>query len=448
MRDAMKAGMTVCALLLLSSAVTYGQAKSTGSSAATPTAITSSNVGFTLPSVDGTIHYALTASEIVQYGYFGSGRATASTALSGNASYSSTSVDLPFNLLYAGGVLISESSGVNTTTYQNLAVSQGLIAKRWVLGITDSLSYLPQSPTTGLSGIQGVGDIGGYPVQGPSAGPAGGVLSYYGSRVSNGLSGSVERLLTGKTSISGSGSWSVLHFLHGNDGYNSSQVSGQAGLNHRLDARDSMSVNGIYSIYNFGANLGGVSFTTRGVNGVYSRVLSRSLTMNLSAGPQWISSSNSALIPSSLNVAANAGLSYVYKLTTASLGYSRGVNAGSGVQVGGLSDTVSGSLGHSYGREWQASASGAYSHTTGLVKGTLTPPPGAVYPLGGDFTTVYGAVQVSHRLSRSLSMYASAGVQHQSHDAGFIGNNAFTGTSQTFGIGITFAPRSTRLGQF
>ena len=99
--------------------------------------------------------------------------------------------------------MLAESGQQNTTSYQNLAVSQKLITGKWVLGLSDSVSFLPQSPTVGLSGIAGVGDIGAGPIDGPGSGPAGGILTYSGSRLSNHLSGSMERLLTGKTSISG-----------------------------------------------------------------------------------------------------------------------------------------------------------------------------------------------------------------------------------------------------
>ena len=396
MRGTMKVGISVGALILMSGVAAYGQATPAATASTTPAASSASTSGFTLPSVDGTLHYALNASELVQYGYYGAGNATASTALSGDASYSSLSVNAPFNMLLAGGVLIAESSRAKTSPYLNLAVSQSLIAKRWVFGITDSVSYLPQSPTTGISGIQGVGDIGSYPIGGPAGGPAGGVLSYYGSRVSNGVSGSAERLLTGKTSLSASGSWSILHFLDENNGFDTSQVSAQAGLNHRLDARDSLSVNGVYSLYTYGPSLGGISFTTRGVNGVYTRVVNRSLSVEVSAGPQWVSGSDSTVIPSSLNAAGSVGLSYLRGFTNAHLGYSRGVNGGSGIQLGGLSDTISAGVGHSYGRQWLVSAMGAYSHTTGLVKGLSVPPPGAVYPVGGDFSTMYGGLQVTH----------------------------------------------------
>jgi hypothetical protein len=443
----MKVGIAISTLFLMASTVSQGQ------NVPTPTASVSASPGSgsSLPSPDGTIHYALSASELVLLGYYGPSKVTAETALSGDVSYNSPSAKAPFSLLFAGGVLISESSGVGTTTFQNLAVSQSLMTGKWVLGITDSVSYLPRSPTTGLSGIAGVGDIGALPVQGPSAGPAGGVLTTSGSLVANSLSGSVERLITGKTSVSGSGSWSVLHFLNNTGGLDNATVTGQVALNHRIDARDSVSANAVYSIFTFGALQGGLSFSTRGVNGVYSRVLSRSFSVSASAGPQWVASSNSALIPNRLDMAANVGLSYSNKLTYASVGYSRGVNGGSGVQLGALSDTVSASVGHPIGRDWLTSASGAYSHASGLVVSAVAPPSGgggAASPLTGNFSTVYGGVQVSHRLGRHFSTYGSYTAQHQTYDAAFTGINAFSGTSHTFGIGISFTPQATRLGQF
>ncbi len=74
-------------------------------------------------------------------------------------------------MLYAGGVLFGNRYGQGVRPFQTFAVSQGLVTAAWIFGISDSVSYLPQSPTTGLSGIPGVGDLGSQPIQGPSVGP-------------------------------------------------------------------------------------------------------------------------------------------------------------------------------------------------------------------------------------------------------------------------------------
>lgn len=445
----MKVGISIFALLM-TPGLLYGQATptATGGVSSTPAASVGSHAGFRLPGSDGTIHYELGASQIVQYGYFGSGNVTGSGALSGGVGYSSMSTKAPFDMEYSGGVLFSESEGQDTSTYQDLSLSQSLIAGKWVFGLEDSVSYLPQSPTTGYSGIPGVGDIGAIPPGGTVLGYPGGVLTYSGNRIDNTASGSVERLITGRTSASAVGSYSILHFLDGNNGFDTSGVSGEAALNHRLDGRDTISANAVYSLYTFGKSEGGINFATRGVNGVFTRLLSRTLSLELSAGPQWITSSNKALIPNRLSAAASVGLGYLHGLTTAELGYSRGVNGGSGLEIGGLSDTVTGGVSHAYGREWLVAATGSYSHTEALVKGNVVPPPILALQLGGTFSTVFGGVQVTHRLSRSLSAYASYTAQHQTNDSSYKGVNAFNGTSHTFGIGITFAPHALRLGQF
>jgi hypothetical protein len=449
MKDVMKFRMVISALLLSMGSLSYGQAVPAGG---TPmTSMTSNSVGPNLPDLDGVLHYALSASEVVQLGYYGSGEVTHSTVLSGDASYTAKNIYHPFSILFAGGVVLGNQPGQQTTGYVNMALSQGYVTRSWVFNISDSVSFLPQSPTTGLSGIPGVGDIGALPIQGPVQGPAGGVLSNAGNRIANTVSGTAERQINRNTSISGTGSYSVLHFLDDNgtnSGLDSSQIAGTVALNRRIDARSSFSLDAVYSTISFSGTGSGFvqpDIESRGLNLSYQRVLSRTLSVSMSVGPQWVSSSNSALIPSSLGVAATAGLSYARGFTTASVAYSRGVNAGSGVLSGAQSDSIVASVGHTYGRLWAVSANGAFNRSTGLTQqstGTSTVPPNEV------FNTVFGGLQVTRRFGQHLSGYVSYGAQTQSNNFSASALNALNGTSQTFGVGITFTPRSTRLGQF
>jgi hypothetical protein len=59
----------------------------------------------------------------------------------------------------------------------------------------------------------------------------------------------------------------------------------------------------------------------------------------------------------------------------------------------------------------------------------------------------YGVVQVSHAFTRTISGYASYTAQNQSLSQVF-STNAFNGTSHIFGIGISWTPQATRLGDF
>jgi len=432
-------------VMFLASAVSYGQA--------VPTAEATASLGPKLSWIDGTVHYSLGASQLVQDGLYGAGNVTSATTLSGNAGYVSMSKDAPFSLLYAGGVLFGWGGGQGTTTYQNIAVSQGLIRGKWIFNISNSFSFLPLSPTTGYSGVSGVGDLGTTPISGPSQGPAGGILTYSGNRISNGLTGSIERRLTGATSVSGSANWSILHFIDQNAGLNTTQISGQVGLNHRIDARDTAGVSAVYSTFStdqnsFFGQLGSTSFQTRGLNFTYSRLLTRALSMDVSVGPQWINSSAGQLLQNNLDVSASAGVYYTRKQTSMGVRYFRGVNSGSGVQQGSLFDSVTASVGRPLSHNWMSSVSASFTHTSQLLY--VAPSAGQTTPFTANesYNTVYGGAQLTRALNRAWSCFLSYSAQNQSINTTFVGQNVFSGFSQTFGFGVTFAPRSTRLGEF
>jgi hypothetical protein len=450
MKEVMKVLIAPFALLLIltMSSVSYGQAVPAGMATISP--------GPSPFALDGVFHYALSASEIVQFGYYGSGEVTSTSALSGDVAYTTKSTARPFSLVFSGGLLLPNQSGQDVSSYWNVMASQGYVTRHWVFNLSDTFSFLPESPTTGLSGIAGVGDLGVIPVQGPGAGLAGGILTVSGNRISNVVSGSAERQITQDTSISGSGSWSVLHFLGAQEeGLDYSQPAGTVAINHRINARSSGSVSAVYSVFDYSGTQSGPSepnFQTRGLNVSYQRLLSHTLTFSGSVGPQWISSSNGALIPSTLNVSGSASLTYSRRFTTASLNYSRGASGGSGVLPGALSDAIGLGAGRTYGRDWVVSVNGGYSHSSGLtelaglnsLEGDQTPNT----PVHEVFNSVYGGAQVTRRIGTNFSGYLNYTLQNQSTNYSIINQNVLNGTSHTIGIGITFSPRSTRLGQF
>jgi hypothetical protein len=445
MKNLAKIRFAVSALVLTAGPVCYGQAIPAGTSAMSPT------TGLNLSSLDGIVHYAVSGSEVINFGYYGQGQVTNSSAISGDVSYTAKSQVHPFSFLFAGGIVLPNSSGQSTSYYSSAAVSQGLITRSWVFNVSDSVSFLPQSPSVGLSGIPGVGDLGAVPVQGPIDGPAGGILSTSGNRIANSLTGSAERQINHNTSISGSGSWSFLDLLEGSNGFDSSTVSGSVAANRRLNARSSLSLSAGYSTFDYGNNgtgQGGTaapSINNKSLSLSYQRTLSRRLSLSLSAGPQWVSSSNSALVPSSLSAGVSAGLSYSRGLTGSSLSYSRGINPGSGVLPGSESQNVAASIGHTYGKKWMTSASASYGHSDGLARIAVLQ---SLVDVHEVFDTVVGGVQVTRGFGPHISGYASYSISHQSSKNSLPGLNAFDGTSQSLGFGVSYSPRSTRLGQF
>jgi opacity protein-like surface antigen len=403
------------------------------------TEISTPTFGFSLPSVEGTLTYSLSAAESFETGYTGGG-VDHTTSLSGSLGYLSSSPDKPFSLVYSGGYLNSSIPGYPTSsTFQNLAASQVVTTKNWNFVVDDAVSYLPESPTTGLSGIPGVGDIGVEPVTIGDE-PTQSILTNYATRVGNGLNGGATRKINGDFSINGSASWQILHFS-GNEGIDSMQETGSVGPTYRIDARSSASANVTYSYTNDKYVGNSYPFESEGVTFQYQRQMSRFFSVNVTAGPQrtFGSGSTASLIPSQITVVGNAGLSYNRRGTNASVSYSRATNSGSGVLYGALTDTIVGTVRRQFSRNWQGALTASYSKSTALAQ---------IAGFDQSYQGTYGGGQVSRRLGRSFSGYFSYTAVTQTENNAGASQAAFSGLSQVFAVGVTYSPGAQHLGHF
>lgn len=396
------------------------------------------NIGFQLPQLNGSFNYSLNASELVSTGYFNSGT-DLTTSLSGDLAYLSRSANHPFSAIYTGGVLLA-NSGQPDTFYQSLALSQVVTTKNWNFQIQDAVSYLPESPVSGLSGIPGVGDLGIDPVPiGPDAGI--GILTTYGPRVSNTLSGSASRIITGHLSAQGSGYEDIQRFIGDNsiDAVDNSGDGGSAGISYHFSARSILSAN--YNYTHFAYTGTPYAFSTQGATVNYSRQWTRRFSTSAYVGPQRISNSNSLLGQPSTEIAAGASASYAGRLAFYTLDYSRGVNNGSGVVAGAFSDNVVAAAHRQFGRRWSASGDVGYSRSVSLP--TLN-------AFAFDSEAVTFGVQGVRSIGRRLSAYASYTIEDQSISgaSAFLNTpNAFNGVYQIFGVGISYSPGSLFLGK-
>ena len=430
MRIAMKTCLVAPVLLIALGAMAQEQA---------PPVASAPTFGFSLPTVEGTLTYSLSASESFLTGP-GYGAGDETTAFSGSLGYLSSSPDKPFSLVYSGGYLHSTVPGYpGSSTFQNLAASQVVTTKNWNFVVDDGVSYLPQAPTTGLSGIPGVGDVGVVPVQVGDV-PTQSILTNYATRVGNGLNGGATRKFNANLSVNGSGSWQILHFF-GNGGINSSEETGSVGPTYRIDARSSASANVVYS-YTDNKYLGlSYPFTSEGITLQYQRQLSRFFSVNVSAGPQRTvgSGATSALLPSQITVVGGAGLTYARRTTSATVSYARATNSGSGVVFGSLTNTVVGSLTKQFSRNWQGALTASYSRNASLAQ---------VPGFTENFAATYGGGQISRRLGRSFSGYFSYTAVTQNVSAPGATQTAFNGLSQVFAVGITYSPGALHLGHY
>ncbi len=381
--------------------------------------------GFRFPVVNGSLQYSLTAAESLVYGYNGQANTgtSAVTSFSGDVAYLSKSKFNPFSAVYSGGYLIG-GGAEPSAPFQNLALSQVITRRSWNYVLSDTVSYLPQTPTTGLSGIPGVGDLG--ITGGPIAQSQLGILTTYSRRVSNDASVSVSRSLTGSTSLHATGNYDIQRFVGGSTGLDDTQEIGSGGITHRFNARTSAGADYSYANVSFG--VGGLSFTSQSLLFQVTRQLTRQLSLTLGAGPQRVNSGNQP----STNVSVNSTLGYSAAKTNYSLSYFRGQTAGDGVVAGARTDSVSFSASRSINRSWAVSGLAGYNRSSSLPNGLLPP-----------FTSsgVVASGQISRGLTHALSLFASYTVQRQSVQGVAAVNNPFNGLSQVLGFGISYSPR-------
>ena len=399
------------------------------------------STGFYLPHAAGTLQYAVSASESLVWGYYGSG-ASSSTNVTGDLAYLSVSTHHPFSMVFAGGHSFS-TSNQPSYNFLNFGLSQVANLGRWNFVFSDNVNYTPATPTTGLSGILGVGDLGLNPVQ-VGADTGQGVLTNYALRVTNTVSGSVQRQFTGKTSASASGSYGIIRFLDNNvspvsGGLNSDSVTGGGGINHRIDARTSVGGNYSYSTYSYTDKIVGIpslGFVSQTASALYTHQFTRKFGMSASAGPQWtrINSANSIR---DLSFFADVSGEYTGEFSHASAAYVRSTNSGFGVTGGARSDSVMFVVNRVVARVWNGAITTSYTRSESLPSPLVVP---------FSFNTTLAGVQVSRAIVRSLSAYASFTVAKQSSNGG-AAVNAFSGLSQVLGFGLTYSPTSIHVGR-
>ena len=382
--------------------------------------------------ISGTLHYAVRFSQIMSLDTATGNDLSQISSVSGDAGYNSTSEHHPFGLLYSGGGLWTTEQGSTNTIFQNLQLTQSFVSRKWVFNISDAANYLPQAPTTGASGIPGIGDLNGTLGFGTlplGTVPDQSILTNYAPRISNAASGGLEYRLNGKTSLTGSGSFGLLRFVDG-DGLDGTQENASFGVNRSLDARNAIGANYVYSRFAYDAS--GFAIASNGGEVTFTRQWSRRLKSTVGFGPQWMHSSESGQLQDRTSMAGSAVLEYTLDSTTsANLRYIRGMNGGSGISEGGLTDSVQLGISRVLSRDWTFALTGSFVRTDALQTGQVT-------------TTKYGGAQISHRLGRSASAYLSYTAMAQSAPQSSLGN-VLNGLTHVFGIGFGFSPRETQL---
>ncbi|HUX43844.1 MAG TPA: hypothetical protein VMV57_03740 [Terracidiphilus sp.] len=348
------------------------------------------------------------------------------STISGSLSYTNGRERFPFSMEYGGGYSWNITGpAYGNGAFHRLQLSQGFTGRLWNLLVSDNVSYSPEAPTLGFTGIPGIGEPVGAPPPSPTP-PAvnGSILTLNTHVVNNTVNGSLEHRLNYAMSMNLGGDYNVFRFPDGN-GLDINSEGANGGLNWRLNGRNSLLTSYRFSEFTYPDYL--FSFYTHSGNVGFERLWSRRISTTVTAGPQWTSSSNSSLVPDSLGVAVNAMLNYHSGFNNFSLSYARGVNNGGGFLIGAETDTATANYSRRLGNAATLGFTASYMRTAGLLNNGVT-------------NAKYGGAEATRRLGNHLQVFANYSLIAQSSSSQLPGNTLGQ-VIQVVGFGIGYSPR-------
>jgi len=362
----------------------------------------------------------------------GSGNSwTGWNTLTGEIDVHRVSGDNNLALTYVVGGMIAGDGPGGSGIVQELSATDKIMFRRWSLSLIEELSYLPPSGfglnnlagvgIGGIGGTGGIGTVGGPPPLNPGLGPGQTLLTTSGQSLSNSSVAEVNTQLTNRTSLTFVGGYSVLRYLD-NSELDYGDVSVQAGYNYQWTRKDTLAV--VYSYSGFRYSNFDQSINSHAVQLSYGRRLTGRLAFQVAAGPQ-IASFQEAIPSGSMSAGvtgsqtslywtANAALTYQLRRGALSGSYYHGVSGGSGVLVGSVTDTASGSLSQQLSHSVSGSITTGYSRNHGVAINTVPPATSAqtydYWSAGGSLSRAWG---------RTLNLSLSYQMQYQTSDAAF-----------------------------
>jgi hypothetical protein len=272
----------------------------------------------------------------------------------------------------------------------------------------DQLSYTSQSPFGfgGLGGLNNLGvglgnGVGSTSQFRPGFLPDQSILINGSPQLSNAAIGEVDYALSHRSSLTFAGSYDNLYFV--NSGFHAgSSAAFQGGYNHSLDRMNSIAVFYGFSEFMFG-NLA-QKIQNHSVQISYARRITGRLSFQVGAGPMVELFRSPLAGPGTVATwTASASLNYQHRHTGTALNYNHLATGGSGVLAGASTDLFSGSMNHSFNRDWEGEVSSGYSRNHALQQ--TTPNASTISPQGW-----FATARVSRHFVRYGSLYVSYGV--------------------------------------
>jgi hypothetical protein len=325
--------------------------------------------------------------------------------------------------LYSGGASVSNDGSANNGIIQNLRFGDTLAYRRATLSLFDQLSYLPENAFGSQFGNIGTplgsGSIGLQP--GLALGQS--ILTASGQRLSNSLVPEVDVKLTGRTSLTFVGNYSLLHFFD-NGLLNSYSAGVQAGYDHQMTRKDTIGLSYGFTAYRY-SNFN-QSIDDHIVHITYGRRVTGKLAFQIAAGPEYTSFTTPITTGSTgtgtpttgstshLYWSLNTTLTYQLRRTGLGLSYAHGVSGGSGVQAGSIGDTVTGSATRQLSRTFSGNLNVSYARNNGLT----VKAPGSITP-NQTFDYWSGNVGLTHPIGRTMNVGLNYLAQYQNSNSSF-----------------------------
>jgi hypothetical protein len=337
----------------------------------------------------------------------GSGTVTGRLALNRITSMTALTLD------YLAGATFASGNGQGTSGIQSLDFSDSISHGRWSLAGGDALVYSSESPFGfgGLGGLNsygiplGSGGVGVGSGVGGSLGPDQSVFLNGAGRLSEGVFGQADYAWSHRSSLTVGGSYGMLKFFT-NGLLNNSDFTMQGGYNYALSPQSSVSTSYHYSRFMFASSAPG--FQTQGASVSYGRRVAGRLGLRIGAGPEIQSFTTPLKGPSTVvSWALSSSVDYARGKLGGGLSYSHSVTGGSGVLGGAETDSVSGSSGLAFNRDWSTSFSGGYSRNRALEQTTQNAQ--SIAPESWFFS-----VRASRHLFANSSLFINYGITRQS----------------------------------
>lgn len=394
---------------------------------AAPAQVEPAATGPGLPPILYKFNYTLSYSESEEFDSFlGNWQRD---ALSAQATYRNGKDRLPSSFDYRGGYAwVPIGPTYDAGFFQSLLLTQAFNSRKWNLDLGDAVSYLPESPVTGLPGFPEIGE----PVtgSGPTEPSTQTILTLSTHTVDNWASANLGRHIDYATILLLGGDSSLLRYPDGN-GLDTNRVTANVGLSRRLDARNTISGQYMYSQFSYPEY--SLTFATEAWMFSDQHTWSRKCETTLSAGPELVRSSDRAVTPPSTLLTADASINYHERSNTAGLRYSRGVNGGAGFEFGARYDSVAATYSRRSTKATIFELTAAHLRTSGL-QGI------------GAINAEIGAAKVTRQLGRYLAVFATYTAADQS-SAASLPANTLNNLLQTMSFGIGYSPRGQHFAQ-